>query len=193
MSSAFEMNAGWADSSFKDSNTGKLVVLFHTYQKPMKKKSEEAQRPIFEERIYITKIVPGPLGQVVDREIRDEDKEEYATQWDHWQRTRENKMPGTPIEYWHVLTDTQKAEFKAMRIFTIEQFANMPDGPIQAMGMGMLDLRTRAKAFLESGKDAEFANQIRAEAATRETALQKQLDELRAMLEAKTAPEKVTA
>lgn len=200
MSSGFSQ-AGWANESFHNDNSGRLIVLFHPFQKLMELKSKNAGRPIYEERIFITKIVPGDKGHVIDRPMREEDKLEFPIEWARWEQTRENKVVGFPIENWPALSDTQKLEFKGMKIQTVEQFANLSDGIVQGI-MGGSDLRKKARVFVESGKDAEIIGQIRAEAEARESALKAEMAEMRAMLEKLTAPseggkhdkrEKVTA
>jgi hypothetical protein len=99
-------------------------------------------------------------------------------------------IPGIPIENWHSITDTQKAEFKAMGIHTIEQFAELPDSAgIRIMGFNAL--REKAKVFIASGKDAELLATVRAAAKKETDELRGQLERLQALLEERTAPAKV--
>lgn len=178
--------AGWTNDMLKPIQ-GQVRVLFRTVQKKMNLESEKQKRPVFKEVIHITKI-PADQFLRIDRPIRESDKEEFAAEWQQWERTHENRPIGIPLDMWPQLSDTQKAEFKAMQIVTVEQFAALPD----AFGLnirGFTELREKAKAFVAVGKDAEIIGKIRAEAADRETALQKQIDEMRAMIEAMTKPE----
>lgn len=166
---------------------GRLVVLFHTVQRRNNFKSLKENREVWEERIHVTKIVPGDAGLVIDRPIRESDKQEYAQQWAHWQRTRENHMPGTHVEMWHAVNETQRAEFKAMKIYTVEQFASLPDSMAGKI-MGFYELRRRAQTFIEAGKDAELVAKIKAESQEQIQALQAQLDSvMKAMREQKSA------
>ncbi len=183
----FRDNAGWANENFKADNSGRLVILFHAVQKHMKKASIDQNRPVFEERIHITKIVPGDTRLVIDRPIREEDKEEYADRWAHWLQTRQNRPLGFPIESWHSISETQKAEFKARKIDTVEQFAALSDGIIQTI-MGGTELRQKARVFIEAGKDAELVAKIKADASAEVMALQDQVAKLTAMVEQMTAP-----
>lgn len=185
----FKDAAGWANESFRADNSGRLIVLFHAVQKYMKKASIDQNRPVFEERIHITKIVPGDTKLVIDRPLREEDKEEYADRWAHWLQTRQNKPLGFPIESWHSITDTQKATFKAMQIHTVEQFANLSDGILDTI-MGGTELRQKARVFVEAGKDAELVAKIKAESNAEVASLREQLASLTAVVEQMTAPEK---
>ncbi len=183
----FVNNAGWANSSFKEDNRGNLIILFHPVQKHMKKASMDQNRPVFEERHHITKIVPGDTKLVIDRPVRDEDKEQYADRWAHYMATRQNKVAGFPIESWHSISDTQKAEFKARKIYTVEQFADLSDLAISDI-MGGTELRQKARVFIEAGKDAELVAKIKSEANAQVTALQDQVAKLTALVEQMTAP-----
>ena len=185
MSSAEFASAGWANDSLRP-EIGRVRVMFHAVQKKMEKASADAGTPIFKEVIHITKI-PADQFLRIDRPLRETDKEEFAAEWENWQKTRENRIIGLPIEHWPSISDTQKAEFRAMNIVTVEQFAGLPDGFGQRI-QGFHDLRRKALAFVESGKDAELLAKAKAEADEREARLKAEIAELRAMIEERTAP-----
>jgi len=105
--------------------------------------------------------------------------------------TRQNKVAGFPIESWHSISDTQKAEFKARKIYTVEQFAELSDLAIGDI-MGGTELRQKARVFIEAGKDAELVAKIKREANAEVTALQDQVAKLTALVEQMTAPSKET-
>lgn len=174
--------AGWADGNFKSNNTGQLIVLFHPFQKFMQKESELRGRPVHKEVVYITKIVPGDKGHVIDRPMREQDMAEFPHQWAAYQNKLQNKIIGIPIEHWPALSDTQKADFKHMNIQTIEQFAQLSDG-IGAKIMGFNDLRAKALAYIEAGKNDQLLADVKAGYEARAIEQDKQISELRAMLE----------
>ena len=182
MSDAVEIGetAEWATSAFKRDNRGKLVVLFHEVQVYHEFLSKQENRPRYVTKTFIKKIVPAD-NMVIDRPIRETDKEEFAEQWEHYQRTKENKIPGIPIEHWHSITDSQKEEFKALKIFTVEQFANLPDSAASKI-MGFYEIRQKAKVFIEAGKDAELMGQLRQQMAMQDVEHQKQIQELTAAI-----------
>jgi hypothetical protein len=137
---------------------------------------------VFREVIHIVKI---PADQMlrIDRPVSEADMEEYPAEWARYQATKETRVLGTPIENWHSITETQKAEFKAMGVHTIEQFASLPDSWGVKM-MGFDRWRTMARTFVESGKDAELVSRIRKESDDKAAEMQAQIDELKAMIEA---------
>lgn len=178
--------AGWANDAWQKPQAGKTVVMFRLVPTKNEFKSTEAGRPIYEDKLHIVKI-PADQFLKIDRPIKEaEARREYPAEWAAWERSQETKPLGISIDFAHFLTESQKLEFKAMQILTIEQLAELPDS-YQGI-MGMRTYRQKAQVFLASGKDAELVSKIKAEAASEINALKAQMEELRAMLEEATKP-----
>ena len=173
--------AGWTNESFMEDNRGKMSVFFHAVQVKNNFKTEMEKRPIFEERIFLKKLVPGDSTLVVDRPMRETDKEDYPIEWARFEQKKEQKSDGTPIDAWMAINDTQKAEFKALHIFTIDQFAKLPDSAGNKI-MGFNDLRTKARAFIGAAQDSQMMDRIRAETDEKLKAQEVEMSELRAMI-----------
>lgn len=173
--------AGWTNESFMEDNRGKMAVFFHAVQIKNNYKSDLEKRPIFEERIYLKKLVPGDNTLQVDRPMRETDMEEYPIEWARFQQKKEQKADGTPIEAWAAISDTQKAEFRALNIFTIDQFATLPDSAGDKI-MGFNDLRAKARAFIGAAQDSQLMDKIRAETDEKLKAQEAEMAELRAMI-----------
>lgn len=165
--------ASWRNDSFSDDNKGKLFVFFHTEQVKSNFETAKQKRPVFVPRVFITKMVPGDNRLKIDRPMRESDKEEFPVEWARFEQKKANVIEGTPLDAWPILNDTQKAEFKALNIFTVEQFANLPDSAAEKI-MGMLDLRAKARAFVMIAKDDKILDKIAAQ--------DKEMAELRAQL-----------
>jgi len=161
---------------------GGEIVVFYKKTKKSEVKSKLEGRPVFVEVIHCKIIQGGDNLSVWDQPVRDIDKEKYQVQWERWLATNENRIPGIPIESWPVLSDIQKAEFRALNIFTVEQFANIADSMASKI-MGFHNLRERAKVFIEAGKDAELIGRIRAEADEKMKGQQEQIEKLMAMVQ----------
>jgi len=173
--------AGWTNESFMEDNRGKMAVFFHAVQVKNNFKTEMEKRPIFEERIFLKKLVPGDSTLVVDRPMREADMEDYPIEWARFEQKKEQKADGTPIDAWIAINDTQKAEFKALHIFTIDQFAKLPDSAGNKI-MGFNDLRAKARAFIETAQDSQMMDRIRAETDEKLKAQEVEMSELRAMI-----------
>ncbi len=176
MSEAF-----YADDNFNEPKKGGNVILFHPVQVKDNFRSKLENTPRYVEKIFITIITAGDRLSVIDRPIREEDKDKYPVEWARWEKTKENRIPGTPMENWQSITDTQKAEFKAMNIFTVEQFAQLPDSMAVKI-MGFHQLRDKAKAFAASQRDSELMDKIRREMDQKLVAKDTEIEELRNML-----------
>lgn len=131
------------------SRSGKWKMYVFFYDKAVKSaaKSLEAGRPIFVNKIMVKKMPSGDSRLVIDDYARPTDFDEYPTEFARYQQKKENRPDGTPLAAWPVLNDLQQAEFRALNIFTVEQFANLPDEAANRI-MGFNELRKKARAFV---------------------------------------------
>ena len=152
--------AGWRNESYGEvKDGGGMRVFFHTFQKKNEFESLKQKRPIFVERIYITKLVPGDNKLVIDRPMRAEDVEEWPREWARFEQKKTALVSGMPIDSWYEISDTQKAEFRALNIFTVEQFANLPDSVGDKI-MGFNDLRAKARKLLDRSVDTQLQEKL---------------------------------
>jgi hypothetical protein len=178
--------AGWTDESFMESNRGKMAVFFHAVQVQNNFLTAQEKRPIFQERIFLKKLVPGDNTLTIDRPMREQDIEDYPVEWARFEQKKEATVAGTPIEVWNAISETQKAEFKALNIFTIDQFAQLAD-IVGNKIMGFNDLREKARAFIAASQDSQMFDKIRAETDKKLQAQDVEMAELRAMIAELTA------
>ena len=175
-------DANWTNESFMEDNRGKMAVFFHAVQVQNNFKTMTEKRPIFEEKVFLKKLVPGDSTLVVDRPMREQDVEEYPIEWARFQQKKEQRVSGTPIDVWSVLSETQKAEFKALHIFTIDQFAQLADSVGNKI-MGFNDLRDKARAFIAAAKDSAVFDKIRAETDAKLAQQEVEMAQLRVLVE----------
>ena len=126
---------------------------------------------------------------------RDAWKAAYAA----WKNGQELPLDGTPIKGWGVLSPSQTANLLTVGIRTVEDLARVNDEGLKRIGMGSVDLKTRAQAWLKTADRAKSTQEIAALKAdnARQAEQIKQLadtvDELKAMLPKKTDRERVAA
>ena len=174
--------AGWTD----EDNRGKMAVFFHAVQVQNNFLTAQEKRPIFQERIFLKKLVPGDNTLTIDRPMREQDIEDYPVEWARFEQKKEATVAGTPIEVWTAISETQKAEFKALNIFTIDQFAQLAD-IVGNKIMGFNDLREKARTFIAASQDSQMFDKIRAETDKKLQAQDVEMAELRAMIAELTA------
>jgi hypothetical protein len=174
-------DANWTNDSFMEDNRGKMAVFFHTVQVQNNFKTMTEKRPIFEEKIFLKKLVPGDSTLVVDRPMREQDIDEFPIEWARFEQKKEQKISGTPIDVWSAISETQKAEFKALHIFTIDQFAQLADSVGNKI-MGFNDLRDKARAFIAAAKDSAVFDKIRAETDAKLAQQEEEMAQLRELV-----------
>ena len=176
--------AGWTDEAGME--YGHLnQIFFRAVQVANGYRSTVEGRPVFTEKTYITKLVPGDTKVIIDRPMRDQDKEDYPVEWARWEQKKTNTIPGIPLDSWIAISDTQKAEFKALNITTIDQFAQLPDSSGLNI-MGFNELREKARALVLVSKDATIMSRMRdetdAKIAAQELAHQAELKKMRDLI-----------
>ena len=161
------------------SESGALVE-FYTGSTQNKAKSAEAGRPIFVDRLFVRIQTPGDTRTTIDRIATEQDKRRFPRALSIHERGEKVAMEGTPLEEWPPITRSQVNELKHVGIMSVEVLADVSDTHIQRMGPGYLQLREKAKAFIESA-DAEAA----ATAWAREKAeLQEQMRQMQEQMQA---------
>jgi hypothetical protein len=83
--------------------------------------------------------------------------EKWAEHWresyKRWKAGQELPLSGTPIKGWGVISPAQQANLIAMNCRTVEDLAAANDDGLRRMGMGAVDLRTKARTWLASMND----------------------------------------
>jgi hypothetical protein len=147
--------------------------------------SAAAGRPIYREEERVEIIMPGNPNSPVFR-VSDDHRQEWPEAYERFRKGLEFSVDGTPIEQWNILGRKHVLELKAKDIHTVEQCAALSDLAVQQIGMGGLEIRKLAAAYLD---DAE-ASKITTEALDRATraesqlgAMQMQMDQMRQQMD----------
>lgn len=148
-------------------------------------KSEQAGKPIYEDREYVQIITPGIAKSQPIEEVNADHKRRWPREYQIFQDGLEEPIDGTPLEQWTPMTPAMCLMLKAMHIRTVEELAGITDTVLQDIGMGGRQFRDRAKAYVEATEteaplQAAIARAEAAEAAVQ--SLQRQLDDLKANL-----------
>lgn len=101
--------------------------------------------------------------------------------YDSWKNNQEAPIDGTPLGAWPGITPEQAEQLRMLRVRTVEDVAAMNDADIERYGMGGLNLRQQARAFMEAKKDRTH---IAAEVATQMAGMQAIIEGLQAKLAA---------
>lgn len=131
-------------------------ITFYDHEVQNEFKTLAEGRPIFETKTYVRKTTPGDRLVIIERKASKADFMRWPVEYKQYTSGNTMAIEGTPLEAWAQIARSQVMEYKALNIFTVEQFAAMPD----AFGhniMGFQGLRQKAQAFLQAAKgQSEF-------------------------------------
>lgn len=144
-------------------------------------KSEEEGRPIFETKKFVELKQFGDKSWSFVDEIDDNGKgksgmdyaERFPKEYQAFKRGEERASVGTPLDEWAPLTRSRCAELKASNIFTVEEYAAIPDNILSKLGMGARAERAKAIAFLDSAKAGADTGKMAAQIAALQAMVEK--------------------
>lgn len=168
------------------SNPRSSFVQFYDDVIELKAESEKQGRPIFKEVAHIRKTTPGDPSNIVERVAEEFDIKQHPREYEQYKRQTAAATHGTPLEQWPQITRAQVKECKYYEVHSVEQLAELSDMHCQNMGMGVFELREKAKAYLGVAESTAAAT---AQALENEK-LRQEMAELRAMI-AENAEKKV--
>lgn len=163
-----------------------LFVTFYSEAVEFKMESEKAGRPIFKEIPFVRINVPGDVTNIIERKATKDDETRFPRAWARFKASESQVNDGTPLEQWPQITRALLKELKYFEVHTVEQLAGLSDSQVTKIGMGFMDWRNKAKAWLIAA--AGTADQTR-EAAEKEQ-LKAQLAEMKEQLAALSAPKR---
>jgi len=115
--------------------------------------SNAANRPIYRDIPYIEVLIPGDKNNIVCEPVWDHHKQRFPQHWEQFMRGEQQQIVGTRLAAAPFLNPARIAELNYMKIFTIEQLANLVDS---AMGfMGAHELKAAARRFLDTTSSNE--------------------------------------
>lgn len=94
----------------------------------------------------------------IEKNLRDgRIPEDWAKFWrdsyKNWKNGQELPLNGTPIKGWGVISQAQQENLIHINCKTVEDLAAVNEEGMRRMGMGALDLRAKAQAWLKSMND----------------------------------------
>ena len=166
-----EADFGLTDYAMNEHNRQKgdenLYVKFFIHPLQNKEKTLEEGRPIYEDKEFVSIMVPGDKHNIVTREVRRSDYQRFPKQYQNFKNDNEELIDGTPLEKWPLISPAQVLEMKFFNVRTVEQLAGLNDSTAQQF-MGINLLRSRAKEYLIAAKEAAPITQLQGELSKRD-------------------------
>jgi len=143
---SWEEAVSLAGAKDKDDN---CIAIFHMESMRDEDATKEAGKPVFANIAFVKIIAPGNDKEIVDRIVLPKDKERFPKEWFKFTHNEAPEVDGTPIEFWPQLDKAQADTLKANNIFSVENLAGVSDQDISGLGMGMLELKNKAKTWID--------------------------------------------
>lgn len=143
----------------------------------------------------IEQAVPDWMATLDDQVKQERIPKSWSDRWKDayaaWKRGEEVPEDGTPIKTWPILSPAQRQNLLSMGITTVESLAQINDEGMHRYGIGALDLKHKAQAWIASVKDSGVVVQQNASLQSKVEELEKTVatlltanKELTAMVEA---------
>lgn len=109
--------------------------------------------------------------------------EHYKKSYEAWKNGQELPLSGTPIRGWGVISPAKQEELIRQNILTVELLADINDEGTRRIGMGAMDLKIKAKAWLSQLGDKGPATLEISRLTAENGVLKSQVDALAAQVE----------
>lgn len=152
------------------------AVLFEKKPVQNARLSEQHGRPIFDTVFLAHVYAPGSKDSSPALELERQFSEtammeprrsahypRFREAFENWRSGNTDELRGTPLSAWPALDTGRVAELNGVKCFTVEQLAAYPDSSLSQLGMGGMELRERAKAFLAEAAGSSLSGNYAAE------------------------------
>jgi len=75
--------------------------------------------------------------------------DKYSAAYQAWKNGQELPVDGTPIRGWGVISPAQQETLTRLNILTVEVLSEINDEGLRRIGMGAIDLKSKAQAWLK--------------------------------------------
>lgn len=185
-------------------DTSHLYIEFFSSPEEDKNATREQGRPIFVEKEFVRiKWVGDRLKELVApaddhcgwaRDSLGSDqrektyKEEFPRHYEAFKKNQDVAGSGTPLSELPFLTNSKRAELKALNIHTAESLAQLDGTPLQRLGMGGRELKNQAQAYLDKARDGAVDAKLAAQNARLEDELAKMRAQMQELLSRQAQP-----
>jgi hypothetical protein len=112
--------------------------------------------PPYSKDVYKTKVTQWFVNMdqdVQNGRLRQEWADQYKKSYEHWKNGQEIPLNGTAIKGWGVISPAQQEILLKMNVLTVEDLAGINDEGLRRIGMGSMDWKNKAVAWLAQLKD----------------------------------------
>ncbi len=127
----------------------KLIVGFYKRAVLNQARSRAEGKPVHEGRDFVKIQHPGETLNVVDREVKEDDKRRWPRLWHNYQSGVRQTPDGVPINLLFPARPEVETMLRGYNIHTVEQLANLSGEAISTVGMGCQEWVNAAQRYME--------------------------------------------
>lgn len=165
---------------FRQNPDDRLNVKFSMMPVEDEEASAKEGRPMFQEKLFVTIIVPGERDVVI-RQAWKKDFDRFPRQYAAYLNgQRQDAVNGTPLKIVPWLSQSQVKELEFFNCHTVEQLADLADTHAHKFQQ-INKLRTLARDYLQAAREAAPLTALRAELDKRDNqieTMQRQMAEM---------------
>jgi len=137
------------------------VPVFEKRAMPVEnKRSKEVK---YEDVIWVTIFNKGDPKNIIERPMREFDKERWPQHWEAYLKNEEPPINGIPLEDFPQITPAERMRCKQLHIRTVEDLTNLPDAQLESLGGRGRALQKAAReyvAYREGVKVSDLMEQM---------------------------------
>lgn len=126
----------------------RTIAMFYPRAELDKVRTRAEKAPRYRMVPHIRMMQPGETSLVLDRPVRDEDRNRFPQEWARFESRQANTAMGTPLEAMFPLHPDIVLTLRAHNIPTVEALASLSDAAISNMGLGAQQMKDRARRYL---------------------------------------------
>lgn len=150
---AFGGIPGMHDAAPMPAQGNRLIPRFFIEAIPDPVATEREGHVVYKDQERVEILIAGDTKTGLVKKVTDEHRQQFPQHYAAFKKGREMATTGTPLEMWPLLTPAQVRTYKALNIFSVQDFAGLHDTQLQALGMGARELQKKAQVWLESAWD----------------------------------------
>ena len=154
------------------------VPVFELRAVPVEnKRSKEVE---YEDVVWVTIFNKGDPKNIIERPMRDADKERWPNHWEAYKKNEEPPIDGIPLEDFPQITPAERMRCKTLHIRTVEDLCDLPDAQLEQLGGRGRALTKAAReyvAYREGIQVSDLQDQMK-EKDDQIASLEKRLEEL---------------
>jgi hypothetical protein len=146
------------------SNPHGVFAEFYTEAVEFKFESEQQGRPVFKELPFIRIQTPGDRNNVLEVKATEYYQKRFPREWSAYKsNSTDAAVIGTVLSQWPQITKSQVKEAEFFGIKTVEQVASLSDSNLQRLGMGWMEIRRKAQAYLDAASGSAETTKLAAD------------------------------